>query len=84
MAINVFILLRINTVSMDVKICKHISYFFGDISVVLFQSVLRNEKDEKLWLDKKVWILGEKEDSSIIGNRESSPSSLGEGVFSFS
>ena len=48
-AINAFIPLQENTVSMDVQFCKRESYFSGNVSLVPLQENISIKEEEKLW-----------------------------------
>ena len=59
-------------VFMDVQLCERESYFFGNVSLVPLQGKISSKEEEKLWLEKnRVWILGQWEDSTNLGKKES-------------
>ena len=59
-------------ISMDVQFCEGDSYFSRNVSLVPLQGEISSKKEEKLWLEeKRVWILGQGEDSIDLGKEES-------------
>ena len=59
-------------VSMDVQFCEWESYFFGNVSLIPLQGKISSKEEERLWLEeKRLWILGQEEDSIDLGKGES-------------
>ena len=57
---------------MDVQFCEGESYFFGNVSLIPLQGKISSKEEERLWLEeKRLWILGQEEDSIDLGKGES-------------